>query len=117
MIQNVVVGQTQNVDAGLFDPIDARARFTKHWPRLQNRRRSFDQRTFQIRHHQAGFFKFGKQIIEQAPSVAIYEVWPITLNGTDIRTQDYGRHLLALALDRSQRHAIPAQRTLPIIDR
>ena len=88
VVEDVVIGQVEDIDAGLFNAIDTRSRFAKGGPGFLNGRLLLDQRAFQIGDAQAGLLKLREQVVQQGANIALQEIGLIALNGADIRNDD-----------------------------
>jgi len=93
MVHDVIVCQAENANARLLDAIDARVRFTEGGPRLCNRRRLFDERTFQVCDGQIRVFELHPQVVEKTFGIASLEIREVATDGTNVRSYENSRHV------------------------
>ena len=74
MVQNVVICQTEYVNASRLYAIYASIGFTESRSCFENGSWFLNQRTFQICNTQIRMLKFDEQIVEQVPGVAFLKI-------------------------------------------
>jgi hypothetical protein len=84
MVEDMVIGEVKNIDAGLFDTIDTRASFAKSRSGFYDGSGLLDQRAFEIGDGKSGLLEFRKQIVQKARGISIDEVWTVSFDGTDV---------------------------------
>jgi hypothetical protein len=84
VVEDVVIGQVKNINAGLFDAIDTRARFAKSGPGFLYGRLLLDEQALEVGDSKIGLLELRKQIVQKACGISIDEVWTVSFDRTDV---------------------------------
>jgi hypothetical protein len=84
VVEDVVIGQVKDIDAGLSDAVDAGTGFAEDGTGLSDRSGMVDEGAFEIDDGEVGLLKFREQVVQQGSDVTIQEMGLVALNRADV---------------------------------
>jgi hypothetical protein len=92
VVEDMVVRQTERIDARVLNGVDAGSGFAKNWTGFEDGGWALDEWAFQIGNDHVGLLELREEIIEEAAGIALFEVRTIALDGTKVCADEESGH-------------------------